>query len=364
MPSFVTPRHTGVRRIGLGILLTLLGGALLPPGGAAAAAGASGVYTGPCAVSEASAFGSWRGRPNSVIVDTLDMRRFSNIADPSWWTGCWGRSAPVVYGVAMVTQDDGGSLRAGASGAYDGYFRSLAQKLVSGGQPGAWLRLGFEFNGSWFPWRAASDPASFTAYYKRIVNTMRAVPGSQFKYVWNPTIGAEEFPAERAWPGSAYVDAIGIDLYDASWAPGTYPVPAGSTSLQTRARQDTAWRNYKTMDHGLDWWVRYAATQHKPLALPEWGLVPTSHNGGGDDPMFIQRVHYWASQHSIAFESYFNAVGDLGDHRLLSGQYPQAATRYQRLFGSVTTRRGAPTPTASPIPTPAFPRPLSAGRAS
>jgi len=293
----------------------------------------SGVYTGPCQVAQSKAFATWRGRPNGVIVDTLDLHRFAHIADPSRWTACWGRGAPVVYGVAMVMQGDGGSLRAGAAGAYDGYFHSMARKLIAGGQPGAWLRLGFEFNGSWFPWRAAGDPAAFATYYKRIVDVMRAVPGAHFKYVWNPTIGAEEFPAERAWPGRAYVDAIGIDLYDASWAPGTYRIPVGSTAAQTRARQDTAWQHYKTMDHGLDWWVRYAAARHKPLALPEWGLVPTSHNGGGDDPMFIQRVHDWASQHSLAFESYFNAVGDLGDHRLLSGHYPQAAKRYRQLFG-------------------------------
>lgn len=296
----------------------------------------SGVYTGPCQTAAAQRFADARGRANGVVVDTLDMRTFDNLADPRWWTGCWGAGAPMVYGVAIIPQDSGGSLAQGAAGAYDGYYRLLAQRLVAGGQSNAWLRLGWEFNGSWYPWAAASSPATFAAYYRRIVDVMRAVPGAQFRYVWNPTIGAEQFPAEQAWPGNSYVDAIGLDLYDVSWQPNTYPLTGGMSATDVATRRANAWYGYLRMDHGLNFWVGYAKAHGTPLALPEWGLVPTGMHGGGDDSAFIAHVHQWVSGHNVAFESYFDAVGDLGDHRLDSGQYPNAAATYAAYFGPPT----------------------------
>lgn len=364
----MTPRFRAHRPVRSPVLLAALAATVLLtllPAGQARAAGsgtASGSYHGPCSTAAAANFAAWRGKPNGVIVDTLDMQRWGNLANPTWWTACWGPGAPVVYGVAMVMQE-GGSLDAGASGAYDQTFRSLAQTLVSGGQSAAWLRLGFEFNGSWFPWRAAGNPAAFAAFHRRIVTVMRSVPGAAFKYVWNPTIGLESFPAERAWPGDAYVDAIGLDLYDATWAStpqlgNIYPIPAGATAADRTARQDAAWQQYKTMDHGLDWWTRYAAAHAKPLALPEWGLVESSRHGGGDNPLFVERVAAWSRDKALAFESYFNAVGAFGDHRLGSGQYPLAAERYKRLFGPA-----APPPPPAP-PTVTVPFRMDTGSAT
>jgi len=297
-----------------------------------AGATASGTYQGPCRVAAAAEFARWRGTPNGVIVDTLDLRRWSTLASPKWWTACWGRGAPVVYGVAMI-MGEGGSLASGAAGAQDATYRALARTLVAEGQAHAWLRLGFEFNGSWYPWRAAGDPAAFASFYRRIVTVMSSVPGAAFRYVWNPTLGAEAFPAEKAWPGNAYVDAIGLDVYDVSYAPGTYPIPDGSSASAVKERHEAAWRHYRTMDHGLDWWARYARQRHKPLALPEWGLVPRHHHGGGDNAVFIERLSTWMKHRPLAFESYFDAIGALGDHRLRSGQYPRAAQRYRERFG-------------------------------
>lgn len=297
----------------------------------------SGVYTGPCQVAAARQFAAARQRSNGVVVDTLDTRTFARLADPRWWTGCWGVGAPMVYGVAIIPTQSGGTLAQGAAGAYDGYFRLMAQRLVAGGQGTAWLRLGWEFNGSWYPWSAASSPTTFAAYYRRIVTVMRSVPGASFRYVWNPTIGAEQFPAEQAWPGDSYVDAIGLDLYDISWQPDTYPVPSGATETEVATRQQNAWSGFRRQDHGLDFWTAYARTHNKPMALPEWGLVPTSMHGGGDDAAFIAHVRRWVMLHNVEFESYFDAVGDLGDHRLESGQYPAAQAAYASDFGATGT---------------------------
>lgn len=291
---------------------------------------ASGVYPGPCQVGRARQFAASRERSNSVIVDTLDMRTFATMADPRWWTGCWGAGAPMVYGVAMIPEHSGATLSAGAVGAYDRYYLLLAQRLVAGGQGDVWLRLGWEFNGDWYGWRASGSPGTFAAYYRRIVDVMRTVSGAHFRYVWNPSLGAAAFPAERAWPGNSYVDAIGLDVYDACWAQGTYPVPSGASPAQADVRRQQAWSGYLHEDHGLNFWAGYAAEHGVPLALPEWGLVSAGLHGGGDSPTFIDSIHAWAVSHHVVFESYFDSAGDLGDHRLAT--YPKARAEYQRLF--------------------------------
>ena len=94
------------------------------------------------------------------------------------------------FRVEVTTENDGGSLRQGASGAYDQHFRQLAADLVAKGQGNAILRLGWEFNGDWYPWKAETDPAAFAEYWRRIHGVMRSVPGAQgLRFDWNPAIG-------------------------------------------------------------------------------------------------------------------------------------------------------------------------------
>ncbi len=72
-----------------------------------------------------------------------------------------------------------GSLAQGAAGAYNLYYITLAQNLVAQGLSTAYLRLGWEFDGSWSTWAATSSSAeaSFAAYFRQIVSAMRAVSG-------------------------------------------------------------------------------------------------------------------------------------------------------------------------------------------
>ena len=55
-----------------------------------------------------------------------------------------------MYSVPLLPKD-GSTLAAGASGAYDAHFETMARELVAQGQGDAIIRLGWEFNGSWYP---------------------------------------------------------------------------------------------------------------------------------------------------------------------------------------------------------------------
>jgi hypothetical protein len=311
------------------------GAARAAPAGPAAVV-RSGVYEGPCNTKGVAAFEQWRGKRAALTSDGLDGTRWDYLESPKWWTDCWAaRGSWLVLSVPMLMNDD--SLRAGARGAYDDHFRRLAEALVAGGQADAGLRLGWEFNGTWYHWSAVRDPSAFKAYFRRVATVMRSVPGTAFTVIWNPVFGEQAMDAEQAWPGDDVVDVVGIDVYDASWEPRTYPYAHDGSARQSEARaqaQEVSWQLTENADHGLDFWASFAAAHHKPLGVPEWGLVSRADgHGGGDDPAFVEHMRDWIDTHNVEFEMYFDTPGALGEHRLRSGEFPQAAARYRELFG-------------------------------
>jgi hypothetical protein len=99
----------------------------------------------------------------------------------------------------------------------------------------------------------------------------------KLRLVWNPQgYGAPDLPGNSAqayYPGDAYVDVVGDDLYD---MPG----------------------------HGATWAAAeqlYGAHPSKPFAFPEFGLW------GFDDPKFIRDMGKWVRKHRrVEFISYFS----------------------------------------------------------
>jgi hypothetical protein len=99
----------------------------------------------------------------------------------------------------------------------------------------------------------------------------------KLRMVWNPQgFGAPDVAGNSAqayYPGDAYVDVVGDDLYD---MPG----------------------------HGATWSAAqklYDAHPSKAFAFPEFGLW------GFDDPQFIRRMATWVRQHRrVEFVSYFS----------------------------------------------------------
>ena len=298
--------------------------------------GTLGVYRGPAAAGSVASYGTWLGRAMTWAQDFLPRDNWAAIEDPSWITDAW-RSTPyrLVLTVPMIP-DSGGSLQAGASGAYDIHFRKLAEALVAQGQAGVVLRLGPEFNGDWFPWTAQGREAPFAAYWRHIVDAMRSVPGQHFTFDWCPNMGSQKAAAEQAYPGDAYVDYVGLDAYDQDWMPGWQDAT-------------TRWHNLVTMPYGLQWQQDFASRHGKLTTLPEWGVYtrPDGH-GGGDDPYYVRQMSAWIAAHDFAYEIYFEFDAGDGSHRLMTSEFPKASEAFRQLFGSIA-------PAAPAVATPAAP---------
>jgi hypothetical protein len=108
------------------------------------------------------------------------------------------------------------------SGKMDAYFTKFAADAKSYG--GEIILVPYsEFNSDWFPWGITignNSPAKFIAAWKHIHNIFANTPNVKFAWVPNndsiPDTAANNF--DLAYPGSAYVDIVGIDGFnDTPW---------------------------------------------------------------------------------------------------------------------------------------------------
>jgi hypothetical protein len=243
-----------------------------------------------------------------------------------WMLDQWRNSGyRLVLGVPILPGGSNGTLAEGATGAYDQYFTILAQTLVKDGAANAILRLGWEFNGTWYPWSVANntDAQNFAEFWRQIVTTMRAVPGQQFNFLWNPNGGgSSSWNLELAYPGSAYVDYIGTDVYDEYWGSSFTP--------------QASWSNAVTQTWGLNWLTTFSAAQGKPIAIPEWSVdYRTDGHGLGDDPYFINQFANWIAANNVAFTCIFSYNDTAGgqDNDITDGRFPNALAAFKADFG-------------------------------
>jgi hypothetical protein len=261
---------------------------------------------------------AWLGRP----LDIAHMYMIST--PPNWnaWEGsyetviaCLGlpatRNKAVHISVPMLVT--GGTLVQGASGQYDAEFLKLGNALVSAGLSHATLRIGWEFNGNWYLWAAAKDPADWVTYWRRIVTALRAVPGQHFIIDWCPNRGGPSMNAALAYPGDGFVDYIGMDFYD----------PPSSVGDDL-----TRWTLVAHKAQGLDWLVSFAHLHGKPYAIDEWGL---SSQNAGDDPGFVQQVGVWFAVNRPTWHIVFT-IPNSGGSDFNFDAMPASGARYCALF--------------------------------
>ena len=162
------------------------------------------------------------------------------------------------------------------------------------GFAGAIIDLGREMTGGWYNWTERkcppTEPDCYALAWRHAVDAMRSVPGQHFRFLW--TVFPNTAAAIYAWPGAAYVDLVGTDVYDWYGGPGnTYPHTASG-----QLDHDARWREILTLPGGLDWLAQLSRLTGKPVAIPEWGL-DFHYYGGKDDPAFITRMLTWLHAH-------------------------------------------------------------------
>jgi hypothetical protein len=294
-----------------------------------------GAYVGPADPSGVRSFASETKSDVTIASDYLPASdgwagMDGENGSLNWLVDAWENSGfTLSLGVPLIpTNAQGeaqGTLAQGATGSYNAYFAQLASTLVASGNGDAYLRLGWEFDGNWYAWQAQSarSEGDYAAYFRQVVTAMRSVPGANFKFVWNPDASAfasKGYSVEAAYPGSSYVNVIGLDLYDMSWASPSTPQNAWtSTYLPELSDAET-----------------FALSQNEPLALCEWGaLIRPSDHGLGDDPYYVTSMIDWmkTAGHDVVYESYFNgvtsSVSQTTDQNLDGANFSSALAAYQ-----------------------------------
>ena len=316
----------GVCLSGVGFA-TAVGGSTVPL--------AKGAYVGAAAPARSAAFDAATGTRSAIAADYLPAN--------SGWIGMDGQGGSLSWllahgwngtryrlslGVPIIPTDSAGhpvgTLAAGAKGAYNAHFVTLARTLVAAGESNTYLRLGWEFDGTWTAWKATTPKAeaNFAAYFRQIVSAIRSVGGEHFKFVWNPDAAAfvsATYNVGPAYPGNRYVDEVGLDAYDQSWVTPLTPANAWS----------------QTVLPALTAAASFAQAHGKPIAVTEWGTaIRGDGHGLGDDPLYVSNMIGWMRDpvHNVIFETYFDYDGRGTNSVITGGHFPDSLVAFRAAF--------------------------------
>jgi hypothetical protein len=261
-------------------------------------------------------FEQWLGRPVDLILCTVDFEKWENYRYANWLTqtvyGNRGQRR-LVYDVPIIIK--GASYAAAKAGEYDSHWQCLAQSILEN-NPGSFeivIRASHEMNGEWFAWGVGGAKQSqipdFIAGWRRFHGVFRGVPGgARFRFSWCPSEGASD--PRPMWPGDAYVDLVGYDVY---WKPKIM----GGEGWETNDPQE-AWE--KRVKNGYTEWgiggmLEFARAHQKPFQIDEWGVT------GPNAAPFIKGMADFLRTNGVRSHTYWNSN---------SGGYNGELTRRER----------------------------------
>jgi hypothetical protein len=248
------------------------------------------------------------------------------ITDPQYGYTQWVAQSPttrqVVLQVDLIPtslQDTNDPLpweRSCANGGFNSYATTLGDNLVAAGLEHTVIRLGAEANGVWetdFVGSTAQEQHLWAKCFDNEVTGLRA-SGGKFIIDWNPNACDQDIPYVNYYPGNAYVNILGLDMYDDSCT------QYGTTiSFSDLANEPVS----------LTHFIAFANGKGKAMSFPEWGLESSDSR---DDPNYISGIGATVCDNDFAFEAYFDA-GAPGTLELNSSA-PESLAAFQEWFGS------------------------------
>lgn len=281
-------------------------------------------------------FGEWRGRRVEIGGTWSDasvdaQTELWAIAPGGEWSGWTG---PLDLAVGGIYKSRGESWAKAAGGAYDARWRKMLQDIESyrAGKGATYLRFAHEFNGGYWEdlWQVTeSEVADFKATWKRFRALQREVlPEAKLVWCANDGTGSGIRDIRTAYPGSEYVDILGIDTYNG------WPYVSDATGFE--AKWSAVSGNGAPL--GPESWRRFAEAQGVPLGIGEWGshAFDDGGSGGGDSPAYMQGMRDWLQKHGgtgpgqIEYEVFFNLWSDFELYPTTS--QPHAAAKYRELW--------------------------------
>jgi len=161
-----------------------------------------------------SAYQQWSGEPSFPATPArwlADRGTVPLIVWEPWQPGLTGRAAveQPAYRLSVI-----------AAGGFDGYARRYADQVRAYGGP-VLLEMLHEMNGNWYPWGGmvnGNTTGDYVAAWRHLHDVFREEGATNVTWIWTPN--GETIPntaanmPERYWPGSQYVDWVGIDSYN------------------------------------------------------------------------------------------------------------------------------------------------------
>jgi hypothetical protein len=254
---------------------------------------------------------AWQGRKNAVVLLYTNWKpdvraNLFKYQLPNVWNN--GNIPLITWEPANPSNEAAPEDMEGqiASGAYDDYIRAWAadMKTFLSGADGiygngddrrAYLSLGHEMNGVWYPWSAnpgsGETPQGYIDMWQRVHANFSSLglDANHLQWIWtvNNTDGGK-FTAEAYYPGDAYVDWIGIDGYNWGQNPSA-----------------TNWHSPAVV-YG-DMLARMRALANKPISFNETGVwTDGSDTAKAAKNRWIKQLYVYARQEGIGLVSWFN----------------------------------------------------------
>lgn len=291
-----------------------------------------GVYEGNgCkGADQLATFTRWFGRAPDQVLDFIAFDSWASMTgDADWTAGCWSDRGHPNLEVSLPLTVSGSPLAEVADGRHDAEFRAAAASFIRRGYGDVVMRVGWEANGGWNPWgglngqgftRAdgsayTNTPADYVRAFDHVVTVLRAMPGARFRFAWVVAQGWQQVVQPTFYPGDAFVDDIGEDIYNQAWDGAAPP------------SSDDAWSSLHH-NYSLDWIGPFARAHGKTLSVDEWGtgIRPDGH-GVGEDAGFIRRMAAYFRDNNVAWANYWDYPASDYDAKL-SVPFPDGHYRF------------------------------------